>query len=122
MDRKKILVIEDEDICVKLLRLIVNSDTYEVIVAENGEEGIRKAIEENPDLIFLDVMLPKVNGYDVAKKLRKVDALVSVPMVMISARAGKDGPEKAIDAGCQEFIPKPFKVVQIKEVLHRYLP
>ena len=121
MAKKKILVIEDEETCIKLLDMVVNKDTYDVIVATNGEEGIRKAIEAKPDLIFLDIMLPKVNGFEVAKRLRQDETLKSSPIIVISARAGKEGAQKALDAGCQEFIAKPFKVGQIRDVIHRYI-
>ena len=120
MSKKKILVIEDEEVCIKLLDLLFNKDGYEITVARNGEEGIEMARNQNPDLILLDIMLPKINGYDVAKQLRSEESY-KTPIVAISARAGEQGREKAMDAGCQEFITKPFRVSQIREVISRYL-
>lgn len=121
MSKKKILVIEDEEICVKLLDLVVDKDAYTVLVARDGEEGIARAKQEQPDLILLDIMLPKIGGYDVAKTLRSNDAKVDAPIVAISARAGEGGRERALGAGCNEFITKPFRVGQVREVIERYL-
>lgn len=121
MSKKKILVIEDEDICVTLLNLVINVENFDVFVARNGEEGVQMAVREKPDLIFLDIMLPKINGFDVAKRLRENPALSASPIVVVTARAGESGQKTARQLGCQEFITKPFKVRQIKEVLNRYL-
>jgi DNA-binding response OmpR family regulator len=122
VEKSKILVIEDEDVCVTLLNLVVNFQrNYEVITAKNGEEGIQKALSEKPDLIFLDIMLPKINGFDVARRLRREPALSATPIVVVSARAGESGRKTAREVGCQEFITKPFKVRQIKDVIGRYL-
>jgi DNA-binding response OmpR family regulator len=121
MSKKKILVIEDEEVCVKLLDLVVDKDAYAIIIARDGEEGIAKAKNEKPDLILLDIMLPKVNGYDVAKALRSEQGGVDAPIVVISARAGEQGRERALELGCQEFISKPFRVSQVRDVIDRYL-
>ncbi|HLG21671.1 MAG TPA: response regulator, partial [Candidatus Manganitrophaceae bacterium] len=91
MSKKKILIIEDESTCVKLVDLVINKDEIDVIVARDGEEGVQKAIQERPDLIFLDIMLPKMNGYDVARAIKRDAALASVPIVAVSARAGEKG-------------------------------
>ena len=121
MSKKKILIIEDESTCVKLVDLVINKDEIDVIVARDGEEGVQKAIQERPDLIFLDIMLPKMNGYDVARAIKRDAALASVPIVAVSARAGEKGMPLALEAGCQEFISKPFKVRQIKDAIERFL-
>jgi DNA-binding response OmpR family regulator len=121
MTKKKILIIEDENICTQLVELVVDKDRMDVIVAADGEEGIRKAVSEKPDLIFLDIMLPKMNGYDVVRAIKKKPDLAAVPIVVISARAGQEGKRLVREAGCQEFIPKPFKVKQIREAIHRFL-
>lgn len=121
MDRKKILIIEDEDICTQLVKLVIDRKDIDVVVATDGDQGIKMALSEKPDLIFLDIMLPKINGYDVVKTLRKDPAASSIPIVVLSARAGAEGKKMVLDTGCQEFIPKPFKVAQIKKVIERFL-
>ncbi|HSG06272.1 MAG TPA: response regulator [Nitrospiria bacterium] len=121
MKKKKLLIIEDTSICLEMFDYILNRNRIDVTTAKDGEEGVRKAASLRPDLIFLDIMLPKMNGYDVAKAIRKDPNLASTPIVALSARAGTDGEKKALEAGCQEFIYKPFKVPQIQDVLSRFL-
>ncbi len=121
MDKKKILIIEDETICLDVFNMIINKARIDVCVARDGEEGVKKAASERPDLIFLDIMLPKLNGYEVARAIRRDPALAAIPIVVLSARAGTDGKKTALEAGCQEFIYKPFKVSQISEVISRFL-
>ena len=99
MPKKKILIIEDESTCVKLVDLVINKDEIDVIVARDGEEGVQKAIQEKPDLIFLDIMLPKMNGYDVARAIKRDAALASVPIVAVSARARSE--ERRVGKECR---------------------
>lgn len=121
MSKKKILIIEDESTCVKLVDLVINKEKVDMIVATDGEMGIQKAILEKPRLIFLDLMLPKINGYDVLKRLKEDQNLAAIPVIVVSARAGEKGKQAALEAGCEEFISKPFKVGQIKDVVERFL-
>jgi DNA-binding response OmpR family regulator len=121
MNRKKILIIEDEAVVAQLVRLVIDKEAIDVFVATDGEQGIQKAKAEKPDLIFLDIMLPKTNGYEVIKALRRDPATAATPIVVISARAGEEGKKKILEAGCEDFIPKPFKIGQIKDAISRYL-
>ena len=82
--KEKILIIEDEEDLVKGLKLNLDDEGYEVSWALDGEEGLRKALEELPDLIILDIMLPKMNGLDVCRELRQKN--VGVPVVMLTAK------------------------------------
>ncbi|HEY4485599.1 MAG TPA: response regulator [Nitrospiria bacterium] len=120
MSRKKVLIIEDEEVCTQLVRLVALKSDVDILTAVDGEEGIQKALSEKPDLIFLDIMLPKVNGFEVVKALRGQPSMANVPIVVISARSGNDG-QKILDTGCQQFISKPFKVGQIREAMEKFL-
>ena len=119
--KKKVLIIEDEEVCAQLVDLVINKSGIEVIIAADGNEGVEKAISERPDLIFLDIMLPGMNGYDIIKRLKNDPVLAAIPIVVVSARAGEDGRRLVRDTGCQEFIPKPFKVAQIRSALERLI-
>lgn len=119
--RKKVLIIEDEDVCAQLVDLVLNKRQVEVIVAPDGEQGLQRASAERPDLIFLDIMLPKMSGYQVIQALKRDPALASIPIVVLSARAGEEGKQLVRETGCQEFIPKPFKVAQIRGAIQRFL-
>lgn len=121
MAKKKLLVIEDTKICMDMFDFIINRNMIDLTFAKDGEEGVKLAASLKPDLIFLDIMLPKMNGYEVARAIRENPGLTSTPIVALSARAGEEGAKLAKEAGCQEFIHKPFQVPQIQEVLARFL-
>ena len=123
MVKKKILVIEDEAVCQQLLGITLQErEDIDLIVAGDGVQGIQLAVSEKPDLIFLDLMLPTLDGFQVARVIKGIPKLASIPIIVLSARAGKEGEKKILEIGCNEFISKPFKTAQIKAVVERYLP
>ncbi|MBM4055418.1 MAG: response regulator [Planctomycetes bacterium] len=109
----KILVADDITQNVKLLRVILTSAKYDVIEAYDGEEALHKAKTENPDLILLDVMMPKITGYEVCTKLRAEEATKNLPIVMITALHEMDDRIKGIEAGADDFISKPFNKTEL---------
>lgn len=109
----KILVADDITQNVKLLRVILSSAKYEVIEAYDGEEALNKAKTENPDLILLDIMMPKITGYEVCQKLREEDATKNLPIIMITALHEMDDRIRGIEAGADDFISKPFNKTEL---------
>ncbi len=112
--KKKILIIEDEEDLVKGLKLNLDDEGYEVSWAFDGEEGLRKALEESPDLILLDIMLPRMNGLDVCRELRQKN--VSVPVVMLTAKGEEIDKVVGLEIGADDYLTKPFS---IRELLAR---
>ncbi|MDR4507077.1 MAG: response regulator [Candidatus Brocadiaceae bacterium] len=113
MGKAKILVADDVKQNAKLLRVILSASEYEVVEAYDGEEALEKAKTENPDLILLDVMMPKITGYEVCKKLRAEEKTSNLPIVMITALHEMDDRIKGIDAGADDFISKPFNKMEL---------
>jgi DNA-binding response OmpR family regulator len=113
MNRPKILVADDIKQNVKLLRVILTSSEYDVIEAYDGEEALKKAKTENPDLILLDIMMPKLTGYEVCRELRTDRMTKDVPIVMITALHEMDDRIKGIEAGADDFISKPFNKAEL---------
>jgi len=111
---EKILIIEDEKDLVKGLKLNLADEGYEVDWASNGEEGLRKAIEETPNLIILDLMLPKKNGLDVCRELRQKH--VTIPIVMLTAKGEEIDKVIGLEIGADDYMTKPFS---IRELLAR---
>lgn len=109
----KILVADDITQNVKLLRVILTAFKYEVIEAYDGEEALNKARTENPDLILLDIMMPKITGYEVCKKLRGEEATKNIPIIMITALHEMDDRIMGIEAGADDFISKPFNKTEL---------
>jgi len=107
-NRKKILVVEDsQDIRnILYMRLLING--YDVIVAEDGQQGLDKAKNENPDLIILDLMLPKIDGYEVCRMLKFDDKFKNMPIIILSALDQQEDREKATKSGADAYFIKPF--------------
>lgn len=105
---KKILLIDDEPIIVKLVSSRLQANGYDVITASNGQEGLQKARTEQPDLIILDVMLPKMDGYRVCRLLKYDDKYRRIPIIMFSARVQTEDQEKGMMAGADAYLTKPF--------------
>jgi DNA-binding response OmpR family regulator len=111
---KKILIIEDEPDLVKGLKLNLSDEGFDVDWAVNGMEGLRKAIEEAPDLIILDIMLPEMDGFEVCRKLRQKN--INTPIIMLTAKGGEIDKVVGLEIGADDYITKPFS---IRELLAR---
>lgn len=110
MDRKKILVVDDEPAIRDILKINLMREGYDVIEAEDGEEGLTSAISQNPDLVLLDVMLPKLDGFDVCKKIRQKS---EVPIVMLTARDEEIDKILGLELGADDYVTKPFSVREL---------
>ena len=121
MKRKRILIIEDEPYMVELLKTRLEANNYEVIVAYDGMEGWRKARNEHPDLILLDIMLPGMDGFKICKLLKHDVRYRNVPIIMLTARANKEDMMMGKEAGADAYIAKPFDskllIQKIEELL-----
>jgi len=112
--KEKILIIEDEEDLVKGLKLNLADEGYEVDWAADGAEGLRKALEERPQLIILDIMLPKMNGLDICRELRQKN--ISIPIIMLTAKGEEIDKVLGLEIGADDYMTKPFS---IRELLAR---
>jgi DNA-binding response OmpR family regulator len=112
--KRKILIIEDERELINGLKLNLVSEGYDVIWALDGEEGLRRALKEAPDLILLDIMLPKKDGLAVCQELREQN--VTIPIIMLTAKTEEVDKVVGLEIGADDYITKPFSV---KELLAR---
>jgi two-component system alkaline phosphatase synthesis response regulator PhoP len=110
---KKILVIEDDPATSRLVDYTLRHEGYEVIIAFNGLEGIRKAINEAPDLVILDVMLPGMDGFEICHRLRAVAATAKMPILMFSAKAQEIDKNTGLKVGADDYLPKPAAPAEI---------
>ena len=105
-EKIKVLLIEDEKEVAELYRLKLSLDGYEVITAENGEEGLERAFSEKPDLIFLDIKMPKMDGFEALKKLRSNEKTKNVPILILSNFDEQELIEKGMTLGANEYLIK----------------
>jgi DNA-binding response OmpR family regulator len=104
---KKILVVDDDPTSLKLLDLVLNKEGYQVMTASNGLEALRKARQESPDLLILDVMLPGFDGFEICHRLRGEPATATMPIMMLSSKQQKSDQDAASKVGANAFLSKP---------------
>jgi DNA-binding response OmpR family regulator len=112
MPASTVLVVDDDPVIVKLLQLNFEMEGYEVITAADGEEGLRRARDDHPDAIVLDVMMPKMTGLQVAEALKADEATRAIPVVLLSAKA--QGTDVAVGRRvAEEYMTKPFDPLEL---------
>lgn len=123
MSKEKILVIEDDLDLRELIEYNLKTAGYEILSAEDGEVGLGLALEKNPDLILLDIMLPGMDGLSVCRKIRESEAAKQIPIVMLTAKSEESDVVIGLELGADDYMTKPFSpkelVARIKAVLRR---
>jgi len=119
--KKKILIVEDNPLNMRLIEMTLRSKGYRLLGATDGEKALDMAVRENPDLIIMDISLPKVSGLEVTKRLRQMPAFDHIPIIAVTAHAMKGDEAKIIDAGCDAYLPKPINTRQLPVVITELL-
>ena len=110
---KKVLLIEDEKDIAEALRFRLESIGWKVVVATNGREGLRKAKRERPDLVLLDVLIPKLDGYQVCRRLKESVETHSIPVILQTVRAQESDKKLGSSAGADRYLVKPYSFDQL---------
>jgi len=118
---KKILIVEDNQDNRELVVKVLRNKGFETAEAADGEEAIEKAVSENPDLILLDISLPKLDGYEVVKRLKSMEEFQEIPVVAFTAHAMKGDREKVIAEGFEGYISKPINIREFPDQVKLYL-
>jgi len=121
MDKKRILIVDDEKDIVEPIQFRLEVEGFECLVANDGEEALLKAKRENPDLILLDIMLPKINGYKISRLLKFDESYKHIPIIMLTARAQKTDIELGEKTGADEYVTKPFEMDELVGLVKKYL-
>ena len=121
MASRKILLVDDSETVLQMEQMILAKSSYELILARDGEEGVAKALATQPDLILMDVVMPKMNGFEAVKQLRENAQTRSVPIVMVTSKAEAESMETGYQTGCSDYIIKPIDhrelVTKVKNLL-----
>lgn len=121
MARKRILCIEDNDSNMRLISRIVEGEKHQFIPAVDGLTALALAQSERPDLILLDINIPGLNGLEFARRLKDDTELSSIPLIATTANVLRGDRERCLEAGCDEYLPKPLDVRELQTMLRRYL-
>jgi len=121
MDKKRILIIDDEKDIVESIQFRLEFEGFKCLVAYDGEEALLKAKREYPDLILLDVMLPKINGYQVCRLLKSEEQYKHIPIIMLTAKAQESDKFWGMETGADDYMTKPFKSEKLIQKIQGYL-
>ncbi len=117
----KILYIEDNPQNMRLVRKILKHAGYSVLEAENGLDGLDAAENQRPDLILMDVNLPDIDGLEVTARLKAIDHLAHIPVIALTANAMVGDRERALEAGCDDYLPKPVGRQDLLDIVKQYV-
>lgn len=120
-DAKKILIVDDEQDIVETLKFMLEAQGYECFCAYDGEAGLAKAKEIIPDLMILDVMMPKMNGYKISRLLKYDSKYKDIPILMVTARSQDEDKLIGEETGVNEYITKPFELDDVINKVKEYL-
>ena len=118
---KKVLIVDDERDIVETLRFILECENLDCLVAYDGEEALNLAKTQNPDLIILDVMLPKINGYKVCRLLKFDAKYKHIPILMVTAKTQEEDKIIGEETGANEYVTKPFDIETLTKLVKKYL-
>ncbi len=120
-NKKRILIVEDEPDIMELVMVTLSHDLYELIPAMDGLSGLEKARQIKPDLILLDIMMPKMNGYDICRELKDATETAMIPIIMLTAFGQKREIEEGYKVKADDYIVKPFEPVKLRERVKTFL-
>lgn len=119
--RKRILLVDDSATSHMWVRMILNRGEYEMISARDGDEGVHTAITERPDLVLLDVVMPRMDGFEACRRLRLAPSLRGIPIIMLTTRAETRNVEAGYASGCNDYITKPIDSVELLAKIRGFL-
>ena len=119
--KEKILIVEDSPLNMKLLEMVLRAKSYTLLKATDGKEALDIAVREQPDLIIMDIQLPKMSGLEVVRRLRETPAFSHTPIIAITAYAMKGCKKRIIESGCDAYLSKPINTRELPEVIAEML-
>lgn len=117
----KVLVVDDDQLTLEILKTALENCEYEVVTAADGLDALNKARSEDPDMILLDIMLPKLQGYQVCRLLKFDDQYSHIPIIMITGKAGDENRALGLKTGADEYVTKPFEIDDILKIVSDHL-
>ena len=111
--RKRILLVDDSGTTLMMERMILKSEPYEVVVAKNGKQALDLALEQPPDLILLDVVMPVMDGFETCKQLRAHEGTSAIPIIMVTTKGQAEHVESGFASGCSDYVTKPIDGLEL---------
>jgi DNA-binding response OmpR family regulator len=118
---KRILIVDDSGTSLLMAKMVLSQETYELCTAKDGVEALAAAEAEPPDLVLLDVVMPRMDGFEACRRLRERSATHSTPIVMITTRGEEANIERGYESGCTDYICKPINPMELLTKVRTYL-
>ena len=116
---KRVLVADDDPVILRLIQVNLELEGYDVILAHNGEEAVERAMSDVPDLVILDIMMPRLDGYQACERLKSEDSTSAIPIVFLSAKAQQADIDRGKEYGVEDYLTKPFDPTELLDVVDR---
>ena len=121
MERKKILLVDDSSTTLMMEKMILSQEQYDLVTASDGEEALLKAVQERPDLILLDVVMPKMDGFEACRRLRAEETTREIPVIMVTTRGEAQNVEQGYALGCNDYVTKPINSLELMTKVNNLL-
>jgi CheY-like chemotaxis protein len=121
MPRKKILLVDDSSTVIMMEKMMLAGCGYDIVIARDGEEGVAKATAERPDLILLDVVMPKMDGIEACRRIRAQALTRDIPIIMVTTRSEAANIEASYKNGCNDFVNKPLNNAELLAKVRSFL-
>jgi two-component system cell cycle response regulator DivK len=121
MSRKRVLIVEDNMDTYELVHFILEKNEYDTFLAMNGRDGVNAAIKQNPDLIIMDLSMPEMDGWTATGLIKRDPKTSSIPLIALTAHALPGDRQRAMDAGCDEYMTKPMDLGDLVEAVQYWV-
>jgi CheY-like chemotaxis protein len=121
MTRKKILVVDDSATIHMIVRMVLGKDRYALVTAHDGAEAVEKARQEHPDLVVMDVVMPRMTGFEACRELRRDDSTKDIPVILVTTRGEPESVEKGYASGCSDYVTKPINSLELLSKVQSFL-
>jgi len=121
MTRKKILVVDDSKTALLMESMILKKGHYDLVTAGDGAEAVQKAVAELPDLILMDVVMPKMTGFEACRAIRERPEIGSTPIILVTTRGEAENVETGFTSGCSDYVTKPIDGVELLAKIRNYV-
>ena len=119
--RKKILLVDDSNTILMMERMLLTRGPYDLVTASDGDEAVEKALRERPDLILMDVVMPRMNGFEACRRIREQEDIATTPIIMVTTRGEVENIETGFESGANDYVTKPINGPELIAKLQNYL-
>jgi len=119
--RKTILVVDDSATILMIVRMVLGKDRYHLLTASDGQEAVEKVRKEKPDLVLMDVVMPKMSGFDACRELRRQSDTRDIPIILVTTKGEPQSVEQGFESGCNDYMTKPISAQELLSKVQSFL-